>query len=63
VWAGWDSTWKRENIQAGKILENRAESHTSAARFVGLRHFSREFFYTEVSRPFSLFTLEALAFN
>ena len=35
-----------------------------AARFVfGLRHFTREYLYAEVSRYFFLFTHEVLAFN
>ena len=34
------------------------------ARFVfGLRHFTREYLYAEVSRYFFLFTHEVLAFN
>jgi hypothetical protein len=37
VWAGWDSLREAEKLEARKMLENRAESHTSAARFVG-RH-------------------------
>jgi len=35
VWAGWDSVWEQEKLEARKILENAAESHTSGARFVG----------------------------
>ena len=35
LWVGRDSTRKQKNIQARKILENAAESHKSAARFVG----------------------------
>jgi hypothetical protein len=34
VWAGVDSAWKQEKLEARKILENAAESHTSGARFV-----------------------------
>jgi len=35
VWAGVDSVWEQEKLEARKLLENRAESHTSGARFVG----------------------------
>jgi hypothetical protein len=34
VWAGVDSVWEQEKLEARKILENAAESHTSGARFV-----------------------------
>jgi hypothetical protein len=36
VWAGVDSAWEQEKLEARKMLENAAESHTSGARFVGL---------------------------
>jgi len=36
VWAGVDNAWEREKLEARKMLENAAESHTSGARFVGL---------------------------
>ena len=35
VWAGVDSAWEKEKLEAKKMLENAAESHTSGARFVG----------------------------
>jgi hypothetical protein len=35
VWAGVDSAWEQEKLEAGRMLENAAESHTSGARFVG----------------------------
>jgi hypothetical protein len=35
VWAGVDSAWEQEKLEARKMLEKAAESHTSAARFVG----------------------------
>ena len=35
VWAGVDNVWEQEKLEARKILENAAESHTSGARFVG----------------------------
>ena len=37
-WVGVDSVWEQEKLEARKILENAAESHTSGARFVRLRH-------------------------
>jgi hypothetical protein len=37
VWAGVDSAWEQKKLEARKILENAAESHTSGARFVGRR--------------------------
>jgi hypothetical protein len=41
VWAGVDSVWEQEKLEARKMLENAAESHTSGARFVS-RRFSWE---------------------
>jgi hypothetical protein len=35
VWAGVDSVWEQGKLEARKMLENGAESHTSGARFVG----------------------------
>ena len=35
VWAGVDTAWEQEKLEARKMLENAAESHTSGARFVG----------------------------
>jgi hypothetical protein len=35
-WAGWDSAWEQEKPEARKMPKNGAESHQSAARFVGL---------------------------
>jgi hypothetical protein len=32
-----DSVWEQEEFEAGKMLENGAQSHTSGARFVGRR--------------------------
>ena len=34
VWAGVDSVWEREKLEARKRLEKRADSHSSGARFV-----------------------------
>jgi len=34
VWAGVDSAWEQKKLEARKMLVNRAESHTSGARFV-----------------------------
>ena len=35
VWAGVDSAWEQKKPEARKMLVNRADSHTSGARFVG----------------------------
>ena len=35
VWASMDSVWDQEKLEARKMLENAAESHTSGARGVG----------------------------
>ena len=35
VWAGVDKVWEQEKLEARKMLLNRADSHTSGARFVG----------------------------
>jgi len=35
--AGVDSVWEQEKLEARKMLENRADSPPSAARFVGWR--------------------------
>ena len=32
-----DNAWEQEKLEARKILENAAKSHTSGARFVGQR--------------------------
>jgi len=37
VWAGVDNAWEQKKLEARKMLENAAESHTSGARFVGWR--------------------------
>jgi hypothetical protein len=42
VWAGVDNAWEKEKLEAWKMLENAADSHTSGARFVG--HVSRQGF-------------------
>jgi len=34
VWAGVDKVWEQEKLEARKMLVNRADSHTSGARFV-----------------------------
>ena len=34
VWAGVDSAWEQEKLEARKMLENAAESPASSARFV-----------------------------
>jgi hypothetical protein len=35
VWAGVDSAWEQETLEARKMHENAAESRQSTARFVG----------------------------
>ncbi len=35
MWAGVDSAWEQKKLEARKMLENAADSHTSTARFVG----------------------------
>jgi hypothetical protein len=35
VWVGVDNAWEQEKPEARKMLENRADSHPSTARFVG----------------------------
>ncbi len=35
MWAGVDSAWEQEKLEARKMLENAADSHTSGARGVG----------------------------
>jgi len=35
VWVGVDNAWEQGKLEARKMLENAAESHTSGARFVG----------------------------
>ena len=35
MWAGVDSAWEQGKLEARKMLENRADSHTSGARGVG----------------------------
>jgi hypothetical protein len=41
VWAGVDSVWEQKKLEARKMLENAAESHTSGARFVGRSYGAR----------------------
>ena len=48
VWAGWDSVREQEKLEARKMLENAAESHTSGARCVGTL-----LFYTTPSTVFT----------
>jgi len=50
VWAGVDSAWEQEKLEARKMLENAAESHTSGARFV-----RRFFANTKILRFFLFF--------
>ena len=49
VWAGVDSVREQGKLEARKMLENAAESHTSGARFVGtLFEWKRIMFLTEL---------------
>jgi hypothetical protein len=41
-WAGVDSAWEQEKLEARKILENAAESHTSGARGVSPHFFCQK---------------------
>ncbi len=43
VWAGWDSVWEQEKLEARKMLENAAESHMSGARFVRQAGLKRDY--------------------
>ena len=45
VWAGVDSVWEQEKLEARKMLENAAESHTSGARFVRRRYGQEHILY------------------
>jgi hypothetical protein len=45
VWAGVDNAWEQEKLEARKMLENAAESHTSGARFVRRRLIGMTFFF------------------
>jgi len=42
VWAGVDSAWEQEKLEARKMPENAAESHTSGARFVSHRFVAQD---------------------
>jgi hypothetical protein len=44
VWTGVDSVWEQKKLEARKMPENAAESHTSGARFVG-RVLQEKYFY------------------
>ncbi len=48
VWAGWDSVREQGKLEARKMLENAAESHTSGARFVR-RLFAVRLFIFQIS--------------
>jgi hypothetical protein len=41
-WAGVDSAWEQKKLEARKMPVNRAESHTSGARFVGRQFMSNK---------------------
>jgi len=43
VWAGVDKVWEQGKLEARKMLENRADSHTSGApKMIANDHFIRE---------------------
>jgi hypothetical protein len=43
VWAGVDNAWEQEKLEARKMLENAADSHTSGApKKMASHHFIRE---------------------
>jgi hypothetical protein len=50
VWAGVDSVWEQEKLEAWKMLENAAESHTSGARFVGLPLWVQDTFTKKINK-------------
>ena len=52
VWAGVDSAWEQEKLEARKMLENAAESHTSGAR--GVRRFCFYSILRLITAPTSL---------
>ena len=45
--AGVDSAWEQEKLEARKMLVNRADSHTSGARFVRRRYILTQFFWLD----------------
>ncbi len=52
VWAGVDSVWEQKKLEARKMLENAAESHTSGARVVGRFLFDKNYLYLPVLKSF-----------
>jgi hypothetical protein len=54
VWAGVDSLWEQEKLEARKMLENAAESHTSGARFVRRRLTLTQLYFPDFLRLSSL---------
>jgi len=42
VWAGVDKDWEQKKLEARKMPENAADSHTSGARGVGQFLFIRQ---------------------
>jgi len=52
VWAGVDNVWEQKKLKARKMLVNRADSHTSGARFVGtLLTLRLTYFYQPSTSP------------
>jgi len=54
VWAGVDSAWEQEKLEARKMPENAAESHTSGARCVSPLFAIRSTLYKTLALPFVL---------
>jgi len=64
VWAGVDSAWEQEKLEARKMLENAAESHTSGARFVGtLLDWKRTLFFSEQTTTILTLKLAPMFFH
>jgi len=52
--AGVDNAWEQEKLEARKMLENAAESHTSGARFVRRRHLDAASSFLRSPLPYTL---------
>ena len=54
VWAGVDSVWEQEKLEARKMPVNRVESHTSGARCVRRRHLDAASSFLRSPLPYTL---------
>ena len=54
VWAGVDSVWEQEKLEARQMLENAADSHTSGAQFVRRRHLDAASSFLRSPLPYTL---------